>query len=118
MRDDAEYFRKLVIEVVVNDKGHPHWEKKREEDRNESLDLAVLCLAAKELAKPDWPRVHRWLETTPPETDWRPEQERHKTLLAMDIPDLRDVPSPATIEAGFKAILNKYPGAKKWVSVT
>jgi phage terminase large subunit GpA-like protein len=115
---DAEYFRKLVIEVVVDSKGHPHWEKKREQDRNESLDLAVLCLGAKELAKPDWPRVHRWLESTPPETDWRPEQQRRQALLSLDIPDLRDVPSPATIEAGFKAILNKYPGAKKWVSVT
>jgi phage terminase large subunit GpA-like protein len=112
---DAEYFRKLTIEVMVRDKDVPHFIKKREEDRNEPLDLAVLCLAAKELANPDWPQVMRWLETDPPkDKDWRPEEERGSvSLVNLEIPDLRG------IEVDMASLKSKIRNdAKRWCRVT
>lgn len=117
---EPSYFEGLTSEKMMLDKSIPYFVKKTDRARNEPLDIRLLCLTAKELANPDWPKVKAWLDTPPSEEeDWRPSSERRQALLNKEIPDLRDVvPSPGEIEEGFRAIVNKHPGLKKWCSVT
>jgi phage terminase large subunit GpA-like protein len=109
---NAEYFQGLTIEVMKTEKASPYFTKRHPEDRNEPLDIRALCVTAKELANPNWPRVRQWL-ATPPTNDWRPEQDRKKELLNMPIPDLRDT------EQNMAALRSQIrESSKRWCKVT
>jgi phage terminase large subunit GpA-like protein len=109
---DRAFFEQLTSEVMMTDKAVPHFQKPYSEMRNEALDIAVYCEAARQIANPDYAAIQRWL-ATPPDRDWR----TGGSAPASKSPVLPARPQQYTGDVGMEALKSKYPKPPSWLNI-